>query len=66
MTAPQPDFERLYTPAQVARAFSVHAKTVSRWAKVGRIPADAIVFTLGGHRRMKADVIDALMRGEQP
>ena len=60
-TTPEP--ERLYTPAEVSRIFSVHPKTVTRWAKAGRITS---VRTLGGHRRYKAADVEALLRGDEP
>lgn len=40
--------DRLLTPEEVGPMFRVDAKTVSRWAREGRIPA---VRTLGGHYR---------------
>lgn len=55
--APRP--VRLYTPAEVAVLFRVDPKTVTRWARKGRIPS---IRTLGGHRRYRADHIDALLR----
>jgi excisionase family DNA binding protein len=42
------EFEKLMTPAEVAAAFGVNPKTVTRWAKSGKLAA---VRTLGGHRR---------------
>lgn len=36
------------TPAEVAAAFKVHTKTVTRWANTGRLTS---VRTRGGHRR---------------
>jgi excisionase family DNA binding protein len=39
---------KLVTPAEVARLFRVNPKTVTRWARRGKIGA---VQTLGGHRR---------------
>jgi excisionase family DNA binding protein len=48
----------LLTPAEVATLFRVDAKTVTRWAKAGKI---ASIRTLGGHRRYnKADVMALL------
>lgn len=53
-----PEPERLMTPAEVAAFFRVDAKTVTRWAKDGRIPS---IRTLGGHRRYReADVLAAM------
>jgi excisionase family DNA binding protein len=44
----------LLTPAEVADMFRVNPKTVTRWARAGKITA---VRTLGGHRRFRADEI---------
>ncbi|MDQ1502811.1 MAG: hypothetical protein QOD57_538, partial [Actinomycetota bacterium] len=41
----------LLTPGEVATMFRVNAKTVTRWARAGKISA---VRTLGGHRRFQA------------
>ena len=41
-------------PAEVADLLSVSPKTVSRWAKEGKLP---FLKTLGGHRRYPADAI---------
>ena len=38
----------LMTPAEVAAYFRVDPKTVSRWAKAGKLTS---IRTLGGHRR---------------
>lgn len=53
----------LMTPSEVARLYRVDPKTVTRWAKAGRIQA---LRTLGGHRRFRrADVVAGLeMRNE--
>jgi excisionase family DNA binding protein len=40
--------ERLLTPAEVAAMFRVDPKTVTRWAKSGKLSS---IRTLGGHRR---------------
>ena len=40
--------EPLLTPAEAAALLGVDAKTVSRWARAGRLVA---IRTLGGHRR---------------
>jgi excisionase family DNA binding protein len=44
----------LLTPSEVAVMFRVNPKTVTRWARAGRISA---VRTLGGHRRFRASEI---------
>jgi excisionase family DNA binding protein len=46
--------EVLLTPAEVAAIFRVDPKTVSRWAKAGKI---SYIKTLGGHRRFKKSEI---------
>lgn len=48
----------LMTPAEVAAAFKVDPKTVTRWAKAGKITA---MRTLGGHRRYHAAEVAKLM-----
>ena len=48
----------LLTPGQVAEMFKVNPKTVTRWARAGKISA---IRTLGGHRRFKAQEIRALL-----
>ena len=40
--------ENLLTPAEVAALFRVDPKTVTRWAKAGKLTS---IRTLGGHRR---------------
>jgi excisionase family DNA binding protein len=52
----------LLTPAEVAALFRVDPKTVTRWAKAGKI---ASIRTLGGHRRYHADEIRALLEQDQ-
>lgn len=49
-----PQNEELLTPAEVAAMFRVNPKTVTRWARSGKISA---IRTLGGHRRFKASEI---------
>ena len=44
----------LLTPGEVAIMFRVNPKTVTRWARSGKISA---VRTLGGHRRFRAEEI---------
>jgi excisionase family DNA binding protein len=50
------DREVLLTPMEVAEMFRVNPKTVTRWAKSGKISA---IRTLGGHRRFRAAEIIA-------
>lgn len=44
----------LLTPTEVAELFRVNPKTVTRWAKSGKISS---IRTLGGHRRFSATEI---------
>ena len=46
------------TPSEVAAMFRVNPKTVTRWARSGKISA---IRTLGGHRRFKASEIKAFL-----
>jgi excisionase family DNA binding protein len=43
--------------AEAAKMLHVSPKTVSRWAKQGKLPH---VVTLGGHRRFPAEAIERL------
>ncbi len=43
-----PEARPLLTPAEVATMFRVDPKTVTRWAKAGKLTS---IRTLGGHRR---------------
>jgi excisionase family DNA binding protein len=52
--------DRLMTPGEVAVIFRVDPKTVTRWAKAGRISS---VKTLGGHRRFRKSEVRALIEG---
>lgn len=52
----------LLTPSQVAQVFSVNPKTVTRWAKSGKLTSFR---TLGGHRRFKRAEVEALRDGSQ-
>ncbi|NMM17623.1 MAG: BldC family transcriptional regulator [Cellulomonas sp.] len=50
--------EALLTPSEVATLFRVDPKTVTRWAKAGKLSS---IRTLGGHRRYhEAEVRDLL------
>ncbi len=51
---------RLLTPGEVAQIFRVDPKTVSRWAKEGRLTE---LRTLGGHRRFYDHEVRALISG---
>ncbi len=46
------------TPAEVAALFRVDPKTVTRWARQGRL---ACIRTLGGHRRYDEAQVRALL-----
>ena len=52
------DQEVLLTPAEVASLFRVDPKTVTRWAKAGKLTS---IRTLGGHRRYKESEIKSLL-----
>jgi len=47
----------LMTPAEVAALFRVSPKTVARWSRAGKLTA---LRTLGGHRRFRAEEVEAL------
>ena len=51
--------ENLLTPAEVAALFRVDPKTVTRWAKAGKLTS---IRTLGGHRRYKESEVKALLK----
>lgn len=53
----------LLTPAEVALLFRVDPKTVTRWAKAGKLKP---IRTLGGHRRYWEAEIRALLHGVDP
>ena len=53
-SARTPEAEPLLTPAEVATMFRVDPKTVTRWAKAGKLTS---IRTLGGHRRFRASEI---------
>ena len=46
--------DALLTPSEVAAMFRVNPKTVTRWARAGKLTA---IRTLGGHRRFRASEI---------
>lgn len=47
--------ENLLTPREVAKRFAVDPKTVTRWARTGKLPS---IKTPGGHRRYRESVVD--------
>ena len=58
--------DELLTPAEVAALFRVDPKTVTRWAKAGKLTS---IRTLGGHRRYRAVEVRALLEnipGQRP
>ncbi len=54
--------EALLTPAEVAVLFRVDPKTVTRWAKAGKLSS---IRTLGGHRRYRETEVRRLLRGAE-
>jgi len=60
MNTRQSEQETLLTPSEVAALFRVDPKTVTRWAKSGKISS---IRTLGGHRRYREAEVRQLLRG---
>ena len=56
MSAPKITVEELLTPAEVALMLRVDPKTVTRWAKAGKLSS---IRTPGGHRRYRASEVRA-------
>jgi excisionase family DNA binding protein len=56
----RPDAEALLTPSEVATLFRVDPKTVTRWAKAGKLTS---IRTLGGHRRYRESEVRSLLDG---
>ncbi|MGL4174051.1 MAG: BldC family transcriptional regulator [Actinomycetota bacterium] len=54
------DAQALLTPAEVAALFRVDPKTVTRWAKAGKLTS---IRTLGGHRRYPEHEVRKLLAG---
>lgn len=54
------DDETLLTPSEVAALFRVDPKTVTRWARAGKLSA---IRTLGGHRRYRQSEVLRLLEG---
>lgn len=63
MTMRGSDPEQLLTPAEVAALFHVDPKTVTRWAKAGKLSS---IRTLGGHRRYRSTEVYALLDQNAP
>ena len=53
--------EVLLTPAEVAKLLRVDPKTVTRWAKAGKLTA---IRTLGGHRRYRQSEVQNLLNAK--
>ena len=60
MTSPAGDAEALLTPSEVAALFRVDPKTVTRWARAGKLTS---LRTLGGHRRYRESEVRKLLGG---
>jgi excisionase family DNA binding protein len=60
MSTRAPDTDPLLTPAEVATMFRVDPKTVTRWAKSGKLTS---IRTLGGHRRYREIEVRELLAG---
>ncbi|MDQ1710116.1 MAG: hypothetical protein QOG49_1501 [Frankiaceae bacterium] len=60
MTSRTPEADALLTPAEVATMFRVDPKTVTRWAKSGKLTS---IRTLGGHRRYREAEVRQLLTG---
>lgn len=60
MNPRQSESEALLTPSEVAALFRVDPKTVTRWAKAGKISS---IKTLGGHRRYREAEVRRLLHG---
>jgi excisionase family DNA binding protein len=59
-----PADDRLLTPSEVAEMFRVNPKTVTRWARTGRLQA---LKTIGGHRRYRlSEVQKAVAAANEP
>lgn len=63
MNARPPEADALLTPAEVAAMFRVDPKTVTRWAKAGKLTS---IRTLGGHRRYRESEVRKILSGSIP
>jgi excisionase family DNA binding protein len=56
--------EPLLTPSEVASMYRVDPRTVTRWARQGKLTS---IRTLGGHRRFRAsEVLDLIKSTKHP
>lgn len=53
--------DKLLPPGEVAKLLGINPKTLTRQADKGLIPC---VRTLGGHRRYRESVVNAILSGE--
>ena len=60
MASRLPETDELLNPAEVAALFRVDPKTVTRWAKAGKLTS---IRTLGGHRRYRSSEVRQLLDG---
>lgn len=63
MNARPSEAESLLTPAEVAAMFRVDPKTVTRWAKAGKLTS---IRTLGGHRRYRESEVREILAAAIP
>jgi excisionase family DNA binding protein len=54
--------DNLLTPSEVAGLFRVDPKTVTRWARAGKLSS---IRTLGGHRRYRSEEIRSLVSASE-
>lgn len=54
--------DKMLTPGEVAALFRVDPRTVTRWAKIGKLRS---VRTPGGHRRYREIEVRALFTGSE-
>ena len=58
MSAPVTEEDPLLSPAEVAAQFRCDPRSVTRWAKAGKI---AYIRTPGGHRKYRQSEVDRLL-----
>lgn len=52
-------FEKMLTPQEVAERIKVNPKTVTRWARAGRVRS---MRTIGGHRRIPESEVARMLQ----